>query len=218
MEEHAVGTSRWTPTSGGLTVVRLAQIGLVASIVLLVAAPLAIPPGYSVVDHTLSESGGQGVDGAWIMRSGVLLTSISVFALISVSALVWSALARLFLSIYATALLFLVIFPESPWTDATHDAFVAWLHTASGVVGGIAFILGAFLVFRSRPEDDKLRRAHDWIVMASIALIPQVMLVLPADGVLQRLMVAIGFTWLLAESARIASSHRVARPATAPVS
>ncbi len=194
---------------------RMAQAGLFVSILMLSLAPLAVPDDYSVVDHILSEAGAQGVDGAWVFRAAILLTAVSVFSLVSMSDKVWSRRARQLLRLYAGGLVFLAIFPEAPWNGGVHNALVAWLHTAAGVVGAVAFILAAFTVWRERPPDQGMRRAFDWIVMASIALLPQAMLVLPADGILQRLMVALGYIWLLAESTRIASSITAVKPLAA---
>lgn len=181
-----------------LVLIRLARTGLIVSFVLLAAAPLVIPDSYSITQHTLSESGAQGIAGAWAFRSGVLLASISVIALISVSAPLWPRSARRWLLVYAVAVGLLAVFPEEPWNGGPHDATVAFLHTVSGVIGAVAFIIGVFLVARNRPPAPAL----DWLVIAVVALVPQLMLLVEVDGLLQRGMVAIGYSWLLVESVR----------------
>jgi Protein of unknown function (DUF998) len=55
--------------------------GLGTSAAALAAAPALMPPGYSGVSHTTSESAAQGVDGAWLARTGFVLFGLSVILL-----------------------------------------------------------------------------------------------------------------------------------------
>lgn len=185
--------------------------GLILSFVMLALAPIAVADSYSVVENTLSESGGQGVDGAWVLRTGVLLAAVSVFIMSTIAR--WGRVARGALRVYALALVSLAVFPESPWYGAAYDGTVAYLHTVSGVVGAISFIIGVAAVSLSSAQRQRAAKVLDWLVVISVALIPQLMLLTIAEGLLQRLMVALGFVWLFTEASRISPrSGSVAKP------
>lgn len=51
---------------------------LVALAVCLATAPILLPPSYSWVAHTTSESAAQGVVGAWLARMGFLFWGFGV--------------------------------------------------------------------------------------------------------------------------------------------
>lgn len=177
------------------------RAGLISSFLMLALAPIVVADSYSVVENTLSESGGQGVDGAWVLRTGVVLAAGSVLIMTTISN--WGTTARISGRVYALALISLAVFPESPWDGGAHDRTVAYLHTVSGVIGAASFIIGVLAISLSRPSHRRGARAFDWLVATSVALIPQVMLLTGSDGLLQRLMVALGYVWLFAEALRL---------------
>lgn len=179
------------------------------SFVMLALAPLVVADSYSVVEDTLSESGAQGVDGAWVLRTGVLLAAVSVLAMTTMAR--WGAMARIAIRVYALGLVGLAVFPEAPWDGGAFDETIAYLHTLSGVVGAAAFVVGVTLVSLARPSAHSSRRFFDWMVVAAVALIPLVMLVTAGDGLLQRVMVGSGYIWLFTELARIRGRPRVTR-------
>lgn len=185
-----------------LNPIRWAQVGLVVSFLALALAPLAVDPSYSVLDNTLSESGAQGVDGAWVLRFGVSIAAAAVLTMAALDTPVWPRAARGWMRLYSLALIMLVVFPESPWYEGAYDAGVARLHTVSGVGAAVSFIAGVWLVSRNRPHRSP-GRVFDWVVITTIAIIPQAMLVLPGEGALQRMMVCLGYVWLFTESWRM---------------
>ena len=194
------------PSVKGITshaLARAARIGLVVSAVMLAGAAVVAGDGYSIVSNTISESGAQGSANPWVMRGGVLLTALSMFALTS-RAPTWSQGAKRWLRAYAASLVMLALFPESPWTGASHNEAIATLHTVFGVAATVAFVFGAMAVSRSRPEEAHGARLVDWVVIVSVVVIPQVMLLASAyDGLLQRFAVLLGYIWLLLEANRI---------------
>lgn len=191
-----------------LRLLRLARLGLSVSILSLALAPLAVTDGYSLLHNTLSESGGQGVSGAFAHRGGVVITAVSVWAMTVAAANVWARSIRNLFRVYSAALVGLVVFPEAAWDGRPFDETVATLHTVFAVVGAGAFIVAALLLARSRPGAAMGTRTFDILVAFSIALIPQVMLVSSADGIWQRVMVTLGYVWLFLESARIEARLR----------
>jgi hypothetical protein len=95
------------------------------------------------------------------------------------------------------------VFPESPWYGDDYNEIVAGLHTVSGAFDAVSFILAVAAVSASRTEAAR-NKVFDWIVIAAVGLTPQVMLVVEVDGLLQRLMVFLGYIWLIAQSLRVA--------------
>jgi hypothetical membrane protein len=186
------------------TPVNWSKTTLILSMSMLVLAPLFISDAYSIIEHTLSESGAQGVEGAWVFRTGVDLAASSVLVMTFSPRQTWTAAARWWLRIYAVALLMLTMFPEAPLDGSAHDETVAMLHTVFAVVGAVSFILGVVTVSGTRSRHDIQARVFDWFVIAAVALLPQIMVLVRVDGLLQRIMVAFGYVWLLAESSRIA--------------
>ena len=195
-----------------LLLVRLARPTLIVSLLILAVAPLLIGDSYSVTEHTLSESGAQGIEGAWVLRTGVLLTSFSVLAMALTARSVWGRAARWWLRIYALALVMLVVFPEAPWDGSAHSRIVASIHTVFGATGAIAFIFGVMAVSASRPRSQLRARVFDWVAIAAVALIPQIMLLVTNDGLWQRFTVVLGYVWLISEASRVPKPPLVSRP------
>lgn len=188
--------------------IRLSRGALVVSMITLAVAPRFVPDTYSMVEHTLSESGGQGVDGAWVFRMSLILAASAVVTITSSAKQFWSSTTRWWLNTYAFGVVLLAIFPESPFDPGPYNEMVATLHTASGAIAAIAFMLGIATVSISRPRRETWTRVFDWIVIAAVAVIPQVMLVVTYPGALQRAMVLLGYVWLLIETTRIARQIR----------
>lgn len=60
------------------------------SAVALAIAPVGLDESYSWVEHTTSQAGGQGVDGAWMARLGFILFGLAVIWLAHRKAGEWS--------------------------------------------------------------------------------------------------------------------------------
>lgn len=188
-----------------LTVIRWCQVGLSVGLMMLATAPLFVADTYSIVENTLSESGGQGVDGAWVFRTGVLMTALSVSVLSTRAEMLWGQRGTFWLRMYALGLVFLAVFPESPWYRGDYDEIVAGLHTVSGVMGAVSFMLGVASVSAQRVRGARIK-VFDWSAIVVVGLTPHVMLLVDFSGLLQRSMVLLGYTWLIGQSIRLARS------------
>ncbi|MDH3190061.1 MAG: DUF998 domain-containing protein [Acidimicrobiia bacterium] len=143
----------------------------------------------------------------------MLLTTVAVLGLTSGARKVWPRGGRLWMRVYALALVFLVLLPESPWEGPAPNETVASLHTVAGASGAVAFILGVAAISASRIGAPLAIRTYDWLVIAALAVIPQLMLLaVEYDGLLQRLMVSLGYVWLVAESTRVIRRVRAPSP------
>jgi hypothetical protein len=204
LAESGVAIDRRQP-NGHLA--RAATIVLALSALALASTPLMVGGSYSILDHTLSESGGQEVDGAWLFRTGVVLASAGVFMLTYAAGEVWPVVSRWLLRVYSLALLGAVWFSESPWDGRPFDETEAFLHTVFTVSAATAFIIGILAVCRLRPRGHRMAKVFDWLVVLAIALLPQVSLITEGDGAMQRVLVVLGYSWLFIEAARIMRAH-----------
>lgn len=200
------------PDRIGLVALHWSRVVLFVSMVMLATAPLFISDSYSPVEHTISESGAQGVPGAWIQRTGVVLAACAVLVMTLNAGPVWSRTARRWIRVYALALVLLAVFPESPWNGGPHDVVVATVHTVAGVCAAVAFIVGIVGVSLSS-QRPRWARSYDLLMVGAVILVPQLMLLWPFDGVLQRAMVALGYGWLFLEGRRL---MLYAKPIEAP--
>ena len=194
--------------------VRWLRATLIVSLLLVAAVPLVISDSYSVIEHTLSESGAQGVEGAWVFRLGVVLAACSVLMLTVTASSVWGPAGKWWLRVYGLTLIMATVFSEAPWDGGAYDETEATLHTVFGFLAGVSFLLGVVAVSTSRPRDGLVVRAFDWVVVAAVAVTPLIMMVVDRDGLLQRLFVVLGYLWLLVEATRIGQVTRHSQPAS----
>jgi hypothetical protein len=190
----------------GLGAIQASRAVLLVSLVMLAVAPLFIPDTYSPIEHTISESGAQGIPGAWVERFGVFLAACAVLVMTFYPGPTWSRAAQHWLRVYSFAVVMLAVFPESPWDGGTHDETIARMHTVMGVAGAVSFVMGVVVVSSSRQRSRRARR-YDALVVVAVVLVPQLMLLGPLDGILQRLMVAVGYGWLFLECKRKVDSR-----------
>lgn len=166
--------------------------------------PTTLPDSYSLVEHTISESGGQGVDGAWVLHLGVMIVGAAVALIWLLGQGIWSRGASFSMAGYVAAVVLAAVIVDEPWFDAVHDTTEAFLHTAAVVISGVAFCLGVLLIGHGRNPGSAWSRRHDFLVILVIAITPILMIVAePYDGLIQRTAVVFGFSWLYAESLRL---------------
>ncbi len=124
----------------------------------------------------------------------------------------WPMRSRWWLRVYAMGLVLLVMLPESPWDGSDYNAATASLHTVVGAISVAAFVFGAAEVSSTRARGMAANHGFDWLVIAGLAVIPQVMLLaVHIDGLFQRIMVSPGYIWLITESTRLVKHLRSPR-------
>jgi Protein of unknown function (DUF998) len=191
---------------------RLSQTGvsllaiwlLLSSMLAVASAPLLMPDSYSWLVNTISESGGQGIHGAWVTRSGFLLTAIAVLLMCSVASTRWGYWGRASMRLYAFGLISGAIFAKASWEDVPHDRIEAFLHTLSVFWGGVGFALGVLIVSFRRQRPNWWRRGFDLAIVLATPIVPLLMLVFAGHaGLLQRALALAGYVWLLIEAFRL---------------
>ncbi|HEX6235267.1 MAG TPA: DUF998 domain-containing protein [Jiangellaceae bacterium] len=189
---------------------RIAIVGLyLAAALALAVAPLLMPPAYSWLEHTTSESAAQGLEGAWLARTGFVLFGFAVLAT-TLSAVSWSVAARVAHATFGVCMVAAAVFSSRP-ADAGAP-FVATedtLHSVAASVMGVAFALGVVLVAVGRGRVAWAAITLDAIAVIASVAIPLAMLAWDDwAGLAQRLMFAVAFTWYIA-----ATLSRARRPA-----
>lgn len=168
---------------------------LVGALVLLGVAPLAMPESYSWVEHGTSESGAQGVDGAWVARMGFILYGLAVVWLVRLRAAVWGPLASLLHLAFGVSMFGVAAFSTKPWEDdAAYVESEDLLHSVFAGTIGFSFIAGVVTVMIVR-RHRTVRAASPDLVALVIALVVPLLMSSSAWGVLQRLMFLTAGAW-----------------------
>ncbi|MCB8980802.1 MAG: DUF998 domain-containing protein [Ardenticatenaceae bacterium] len=176
---------------------RLIVVGLLlASFLALLLAPTQMPPSYDWLRHTTSESGAQGIAGAWLARLGFLLFGLAVLAETAVLRKQWSLPPRIFLGAFGVCMTAVAAFSARPWLpEMPFDPVEDWLHSFAATGMGFAFALGVGWRWWQRPWQARMRVA-DLVAVGASIFIPLAMSFLPDwDGLLQRLMFAVAYLW-----------------------
>jgi len=178
---------------------------IVLSLLALLFAPLLMPESYDWVEHTTSESGAQGMAGAWLARMGFVFYGAAVL-LLSVTHKSWQRLARLVHSVFGAGMIGNAVFSSRPWQaelpfSELEDLLHSWM---SGLVG-TAFTVGVIVVFFARKQSNILTRSIDiTAVLVSIG-VTLVMFSGGEDiaGLVQRVMFAVSYIWYAREAVTI---------------
>lgn len=176
---------------------RVIVVGLLlASFLALLLAPTQMPASYDWLQHTTSESGSQGIAGAWLARLGFLLFGLAVLAETAVLHKIWPFPVRIFLGAFGVFMTAVAAFSTRPWLpDLPFDPVEDWLHSFAASGMGFAFALGVGVRWWGRPWQAKMRGV-DLVVVGTAVFIPLAMSLLPNwDGLLQRLMFTIAYLW-----------------------
>ena len=184
---------------------------LVVSAICLGLAPLLMPNSYSIVEHSISESAAQRVEGVWLARAGLTLFGLAVFVLASAVGSRWGLWGRVAHRTYGVAMIGTAVFAHMPWEDVAYDEFEDFLHSVASFAVGLTFVVGVILVSMERPHGLRGRALDAVAVVASI-VIPMIMFNTTGyAGMVQRVMFAIAYLWFATEA------WRALRPGMPPV-
>ena len=181
----------------GAWLFNVAGIALLAiSILALLLAPSRMPPGYSWLRHTTSESAAQGIPGAWVARLGFLIFGLTVVWISGRQQQGWTAPVRWLHTAFGVFMTATAAFSTRPWLpELPYDPVEEALHSFTATAMGFAFAIGALLRLLRRGADLPGR----WMDLAAIiaaTAIPLAMNFLSDwDGLLQRGMFAIAYLW-----------------------
>lgn len=181
-----------------------AVIAMLAAAVLCIAiAPTLMPDSYSIVEHSVSESAAQGVEGAWLARTGLLLFGFAVLTLAGRTGKRWGSAGIALHRIVGVCLVAVATFAHMPWTNVPYDEFEDLLHSIGSFGVGFAFTAGVVAVSLRRRGLSWRARLFDWVAVVAALVIPMTMFnVTGVAGVVQRIMFGIAFVWYGAEAVR----------------
>ncbi|PRZ02670.1 uncharacterized protein DUF998 [Isoptericola sp. CG 20/1183] len=180
---------------------------LAASAVCVALAPLAVPETYDVVRHSVSEAGGQEVPGAWVARTGFVLLGLAVLLEAGLAGEAWGPWGRSAHGVYGTAIILVGTFSHRAWYSAPWDRVEDTMHSIAATTVGFAFVIGVVAVSVRRGRRPGPIRVLDAVAVVASVVLPLIMWTAPdVQGVAQRLLFAVGYTWFAVEAVRLASS------------
>ncbi len=195
------------------TIATLGLLGL--SVAALVAAPLALPASYDWVEHTTSESGAQGLEGAWLARLGFVLFGLAVLAVAGRMAHRWGQRATALHRVFGVCMVGAAAFSSRSWeSNVRYDTTEDFLHSVVATVMGFAFAFGVLAVALIGRERGGRPRLLDGIAVAATVVLPIAMTVdEPRAGLFQRLMFAIAYAWYARETLAVGHPRSWGEPA-----
>jgi hypothetical protein len=169
------------------------------------AAPAFLPAGYDWIAHTTSESGAQGVAGAWVARSGFLSFGLAVLALGRLARdSWWPSAVRLHMG-FGVAMVATAAYSHRPWSaDVPFDRVEDLLHSVAATGMGFAFAGGVLMRLGQRRTLRLPGTGLDLVAMLASVLLPVSMSAFPLwDGLLQRAMMLVAYAWYAREALRL---------------
>ncbi len=171
------------------------------SVLLFLAASAVMPPGYSFVRNTISESAAQGVPRAWIGRVGFVTFGLGVLLSCLTCRASWNPASSLLLAAFGMLMLLAAFAATRPWVSGQEfDEREARCHSVAASAAGVAYALGLavlLIVSRSGSRGMWLLTA---VALVSGAVVPLAMMARPNwAGILQRTMFAISYLWFASE-------------------
>jgi hypothetical protein len=178
---------------------------LALSMIALLCAPLFIPPGYSWISHTISESAAQGLEGAWLARTGFLLFGLAVIWLSNTSNATWARGVVWLHIAFGVCMVSTAAFSHKPWiAGIPYDPIEDALHSFTATAMGFAFTAALILRLLQRGKHDRLGRILDIVALTAATAIPLLMFSnVMIAGLVQRLMFLISYVWYGTEALRM---------------
>ena len=179
-------------------------VALLATSAMAVAlAPLLMPESYSVIEHSVSESAAQGVEGAWLARLGFILLGLGVLSCVSLAGDRWGLWGRAAHRLYGVSMLGTATFSHRPWLDVPFDVFEDLLHSATAYGVGFGFTVGVIVVsLRRGPGKVPIRAFDAFVVIAALGISMMVVNATGMAGLAQRTMFGLGYAWYAGEAIR----------------
>lgn len=179
---------------------------LALSLLLVAGAAFFMPDSYNWVAQTTSESAAQGVDNAWIARTGFVLMGFAVLLLAPLAGRRWGLWGRLVFRVYGVSMILTAVFSNKPWEAVQFVEFEDTLHSWASSIVGFAFIAGVLVVMLRRPMSDRAGRLFDWTaIIAALGITAVIFAFEDIAGVSQRSMFLIAYAWFGAEAVKSAA-------------
>ena len=177
-----------------------ATLLVLAALVALAVAPTAIPDSYSWVEHGISESGAQGVEGAWVTRFGFILYGLGVLAIVRIRARSWGVAGAVCHTAFGVSMFAVAAFAAKPWEeDRPYIESEDVLHSIFAGVIGFGFVVGVLAVMIARQLPSIRAAVPDLVALVVTISVPMTMST-SVWGLLQRLMFLTAAAWYVREA------------------
>lgn len=183
---------------------RLIVIALLGqSVAALALAPFLMPPDYSWLSHTTSESAAQGLTGAWLARLGFLTFGLAVLWLSS--AVDWGRWGAYLHSSFGLLMVAAAVFSHRPFVEGVaFDRVEDSIHSLTATMMGFAFAGGMIAVSMQRREKLSPHRILDIAAVTASVVIPLGMVTWSSyTGLLQRSLFLVAYVWYAVEALSI---------------
>lgn len=175
---------------------------LAASAVAVGVAPRLMVRGYSWEANTISESAAQGVRHAWVARAGFAGLGAGAVLVAVECRSAWGIAAFCLIVVFGVLMMATAGASERPWeAGAPYRAKEAQLHSVLAGAAGVAYTVGAGTVAFTDAGAPVWLRALSLVVAVSGVVLPLAMARRPqVQGLIQRVMFALAYAWLIAEA------------------
>lgn len=162
--------------------------------------PFAMPASYSWTEHGISESAAQGIEGAWVTRTGFILFGLAVLWLARLRHDAWKPAGTALHGAFAVSMFAVAAFSAKSWeADAVYVESEDVLHSVFAGIIGFGFIGGVVAVMVARRLPNTRAALPD---IAAIIIPSAVSLTMSTSiwGLLQRTMFLTAAAWYTRES------------------
>lgn len=179
------------------------SIGVVVLLVVALVAlvtPFEMPASYSWTQHGISESAAQGIDGAWITRTGFILFGLAVLWLARLRHDAWNLIGTVLHGAFAVSMFAVAAFSAKSWEpEAVYVESEDVLHSVFAGIMGFGFIVGVLAVMIARRLPTTRAALPD---IAAIIIPSAVSLTMSTSvwGLLQRIMFLTAAAWYTREA------------------
>lgn len=174
-------------------------VSVILITLVILIAQFIVPELYDWKQNTISELAAQGYRDKWIMQIGFIgfggLLVIGTMQNVRRSGKLW--FREIALLIYGLAILLSGIFCTHPFIEGVpYSEVEARLHSAFAMIAGIA-LSTTLLLFAITDEDTPRKLIHVTVLAVIITLSIIFGIASSNVGIVQRIMYAVGFTWLI---------------------
>lgn len=182
----------------GINRIRTATFHLGLSLIVLVLAPVAMPPGYDQVRHWISELASNGTSNAWIAKAGFLWLAYAIWRVADAMEWEWLGHERTIARSAGLCLIPIAVFDHRPWvTEMNADPMQNYLHYGFATLyfACLAALVAA-RVWRTSTRHTFRARFGYFAVMISLAVPVNMVTLNQWAGLLQRIGLAVIFAWV----------------------
>ena len=178
----------------------LGVVVLLAVALFALVTPFAMPASYTWTEHGISESAAQGIDGAWVTRTGFILFGLAVLWLARLRRDAWKLVGTALHGAFAVSMFAVAGFSAKSWEpEAVYVESEDVLHSAFAAIIGFGFIVGVVAVMVARRLPSTRAALPD---IAAIIIPTAVSLTMSTSiwGLLQRTMFLTAAAWYTREA------------------